>query len=43
MRSSVTLYFEKIPENVTELEKRLRNNFDVVSIKLEAMRDGTYV
>jgi hypothetical protein len=43
MRSSVTLYFEKIPENVTVLEKRLRNNFDVVSIKLEAMRDGTYV
>jgi hypothetical protein len=43
LSSSVTLYFEKIPENVTELEKRLRNNFNVVSIKLEAMRDGTYV
>jgi len=41
--SSVTLYFEKIPENVEELEKRLKSNFNVVSIKLEAMSDGTYV
>ncbi|WP_448376126.1 hypothetical protein [Fervidobacterium sp.] len=41
--SAVTLYFEKIPENIEELEKKLKNNFNFVSIKLEAMSDGTYV
>lgn len=43
LSSSVTLFFEKVPENILELEKRLKDNFNVVSIKLEAMRDGTYV
>jgi len=41
--AAVTLYFEKIPENIGDLEKRLKNNFEFVSIKLEAMSDGTYV
>ncbi|MGQ9855765.1 MAG: hypothetical protein ACUVQF_03445 [Fervidobacterium sp.] len=40
---NVTLYFEKIPAGVEELEKNLKRVFNQVYIKLKGMDDGAYV
>lgn len=41
--NSATIYFEKIPENVQELEENLKKNFQLVAIKLLSFSEGTYV
>ncbi|MEJ5256973.1 MAG: hypothetical protein WHS64_01840 [Fervidobacterium sp.] len=40
---NLTLYFEKIPDGVEQLERRLKRVFRQVHIKLKGMDDGTYV
>lgn len=40
---AVTLYFQRIPADVRELELNLKKHFGVVNIKLESLDGGVYV